>query len=95
MAGRIAQQFNDVSQTSNGIASGTSLTDAVLQGLYELVERDGWTIGQYLREMTGIAPRKVPLAGLPLELDEVVDKIRHVGLYPFLFDCTALVGRTR
>jgi YcaO-like protein with predicted kinase domain len=99
LGNRIQQQFLDVPKTSNGIASGTSeqgplysLQDAVLQGLYELIERDGWTISQYLQEQTGDLPRKVPLVDLPDDFQELVDRIRHAGLYPFLFDCTTDLG---
>jgi ribosomal protein S12 methylthiotransferase accessory factor len=101
LSGRIRQQFLDVPKTSNGIASGTgsgnhkhllATQDAELQGLYELIERDGWTISQYIQEMTGDLPKKVPLVGLPDQLEEVFDKIRRAGLYPFLFDCTTDLG---
>ena len=35
-----------VNATSSGLASGAVLVDAVLQGLLEIVEHDGWLIGQ-------------------------------------------------
>ena len=32
--------------TSSGLASGATLNDAILQGLFELIEHDAWMIGQ-------------------------------------------------
>ena len=34
--------------TTNGLASGNNLTEAILHGLYEVVERDAWTIADVL-----------------------------------------------
>lgn len=85
---RVVQQFLDVQQSSNGLASGVTVEDAVLQGLYEVVERDGWTINYFVRDSLGIPPTKIPLLGLPPEIEWTVQVIRKAGLYPFLFDCT-------
>ncbi len=35
-----------LSSTSSGLASGATMKDAILQGLFELVEHDAWMIGQ-------------------------------------------------
>lgn len=35
-----------LSATSSGLASGATMKDAILQGLFELVEHDAWMIGQ-------------------------------------------------
>jgi YcaO-like protein with predicted kinase domain len=85
---RIVQQFLDVQQSSNGLASGVSTEDAVLQGLYEVIERDGWTINYFVRDSLGIPPFKIPMNELPEEVELTVKIIRLAGLYPFLFDCT-------
>lgn len=85
---RSGQQFQDVQQSSNGLASGTSLEDAVLQGLYEVIERDGWTTERFVRDMLGLMPKKIPLKGLPEEMAWSVGLMRQAGYYPFLFDCT-------
>ena len=34
--------------TTNGLASGNNLTEAILHGLYEVIERDAWTIADVL-----------------------------------------------
>jgi ribosomal protein S12 methylthiotransferase accessory factor len=85
---RIVQQFLDVQQSSNGLASGVSTEDAVLQGLYEVIERDGWTINYFVRDSLGIPPTKIPTVGLPPEMEWTIQIIRKANLYPFLFDCT-------
>jgi YcaO-like protein with predicted kinase domain len=84
---RARQQFLDVQQSSNGLASGVSVEDALLQALYELVERDSWTINQYVHELLGTPPLRVPLTGLPVEMEWSISLIRKAGLYPFLFQC--------
>lgn len=89
---RAQQQFLDVQQTSNGLASGVTLEDALLQGFYELVERDGWTCAQYVRETLGTAPIRIPLIDLPPELEWSVSLIRRAGLYPFLHNCGNELG---
>jgi ribosomal protein S12 methylthiotransferase accessory factor len=85
---RIVQQFLDVQQSSNGLASGVSTEDAVLQGLYEVIERDGWTINYFVRDSLGIPPTKIPMVGLPPEIEWTIQIIRKAGLFPFLFNCT-------
>jgi len=84
---RAQAQFQDVQQSSNGLAAGCTLEDALLQAIYELVERDGWTINEHIREVTGRFPRKINLANLPSELADLVAKMRAAGCHPFLFDC--------
>jgi len=85
---RVAMQFLDVQQSSNGLASGTSQEDALLQALYELVERDGWTINYHLRSTLGLPPVPISLVNLPPELAWSIGLIRQAGLWPMLFDCT-------
>jgi ribosomal protein S12 methylthiotransferase accessory factor len=89
---RVVTQFVNFQATSNGVAAGVRDEDAVLSALYELVERDGWTLNQCLIETTGEWPTKVPLVDLPPELASLVEAIRKVGVYPFLFDVTTDLG---
>lgn len=89
---RARQQFLDVQQSSNGLASGVSVEDALLQAIYELVERDSWTISQYMRELVGRPPVRVPLIDLPPELEWSISLMRKAGLYPFLHECTNDLG---
>jgi ribosomal protein S12 methylthiotransferase accessory factor len=89
---RAPTQFVNFQSTSNGVAAGVQYADAVLSALYELVERDGWTLNQCLIETTGQWPTKVPLEGLPHQLAALVEAMRAAGVYPFLFDVTSNFG---
>jgi ribosomal protein S12 methylthiotransferase accessory factor len=89
---RVPTQFVNWQMTSNGVAGGAQAADAALSAVYELVERDGWTLHQCLIEAVGDWPRKIPLVGLPDELDRLVYKARKAGLVPFLFDVTTELG---
>ncbi|NEE03719.1 TOMM precursor leader peptide-binding protein [Phytoactinopolyspora halotolerans] len=48
---------NTVQECSNGCASGSSVTEAVLHGLLELIERDAFLISWY----SGLTPREIDL----------------------------------
>jgi YcaO-like protein with predicted kinase domain len=89
---RMPTQLVNFQASSNGVASGVTTEDAVLSALYELVERDGWTLHQCLLVETGNWPRKIPLVGLPDELDRIVKMARNAGLSPFLFDVSTDLG---
>lgn len=78
-----------VTSDSNGCAAGSSLEDAVLQGLLELVERDAVGIWWYNR---------TPVPGVDLDSfrDPWVDELREVhagiGREVWLLDVTADLG---
>jgi len=38
---------------SNGLAAGATMEDAILSGLYEIIERDAWTTHQFLLDNCG------------------------------------------
>jgi ribosomal protein S12 methylthiotransferase accessory factor len=73
---------------SNGLASGGTLEDAILSALYEILERDAWTLSQYLSDSLGLLPNRTPLIGLPEALELIVRKIEAAGLKLYLFDLT-------
>jgi ribosomal protein S12 methylthiotransferase accessory factor len=73
---------------SNGLASGATLEDAILSGLYEIVERDGWTIHTYMMENLGILANRMPLVSLCPEIEEIVRRLDEQKLKLHLFDCT-------
>ncbi|MET9229874.1 TOMM precursor leader peptide-binding protein [Lentzea sp. NPDC003310] len=78
-----------VNSNSNGCAAGSSLEDAVLQGLLELVERDAVAIWWYNR---------TPVPGMDLDAfhDPWIDELRavHAGLgrEVWLLDVTSDLG---
>jgi YcaO-like protein with predicted kinase domain len=81
------QPFAYFQSTSNGLASGASLEDAILSGLYEIIERDGWSLAHYLMDSIGILPERVPLTGLPEQIDVIVKQLEANHLKLHLFDC--------
>jgi ribosomal protein S12 methylthiotransferase accessory factor len=89
---RVQTQFVNFQSTSSGVASGVQYEDAVLSALYELIERDAWTLNQCLIETTGEWPTKVSLEGLPHQLAVLVEAMKAGGAYPFLFDVTSNFG---
>lgn len=70
---------------TNGLASGNSAYEAILHGLYELIERDALVLSNFGQ------PRRllVPRAGLGPRLDELLDRIDGAGLELRLFDLTS------
>lgn len=73
---------------SNGLASGGSLEDAILSGLYEIIERDAWTLNQFLLENCGITSGRVPLEELPPRLYHCVQRIEAAESKLHLFEIT-------
>jgi ribosomal protein S12 methylthiotransferase accessory factor len=71
---------------TNGLASGGSLEDAILSGLYEVIERDAWTLNQFLLDNCGWMPTRSPLAGLPERLEVLVRKLDAAKVKLHLFD---------
>jgi len=73
---------------SNGLAGGVTLEDAILSGLYEILERDAWTTNQFLMDNCGYTPGRVPLIALPKPIEELVRRIESARLKLYLFDIT-------
>lgn len=88
MEQRVKTPFMYFQTTSNGLSSGVSRQDAELSGIYEVVERDAWSIAENLMEIQGQWPTRASIEGVAYPLDEIVDAMFGAGLYPFLFDIT-------
>jgi len=73
---------------SNGLAGGATLEDAILSGLYEVLERDAWTTNQFLMDNCGYTPGRVPLIALPEPIEKLVRAIERAKLKLYLFDIT-------
>jgi len=74
--------------SSNGVAAGATLEDAILSGLYEVLERDAWTNHQFLLDNCGYMPTRVPLIALPEPVEGLLRKIETARLKLYLFDLT-------
>jgi ribosomal protein S12 methylthiotransferase accessory factor len=77
-----------VQMGSNGLASGGTLEDAILSGLYEVLERDAWTLNEYLLDYYGVMPARVPMVNLSERLETIVRKIEAAGVKLHLFEIT-------
>ena len=89
MVNRIEQQPLLYLQTgSNGLATGGTLEDAILSGLYEILERDAWTLHQFLVDNYGYISQRIPLVSLPEPIEGLVRKIEATGSRLHLFDYT-------
>lgn len=73
---------------SNGLASGGCMADAILSGIYEVIERDAWTISA-LKSKHGIDPKLVDLGTIKDEsIQSVIGLLDKAGVELFLFDVT-------
>lgn len=77
---------------SNGLASGNTWHEAVLHGLYELVERDA-TTAWWVREPPPVQETKVdPITVTNPLCRDAIDRLQRVGLMVALWDITSDVG---
>jgi YcaO-like protein with predicted kinase domain len=73
--------------STNGWATGATRDDAVLQGLYEVVERDSWTLWHYLAEKHGVWPRRLDLPDFDDPwITETLARLDEQSLKPVCFD---------
>ncbi|MGW4384599.1 YcaO-like family protein [Kitasatospora sp. NPDC004531] len=90
MAGRRAlHQLGSFQLSSNGLASGNHLLEAVAAAVYEVVERDAVTCHRMAWAGFGTPPPRVRLDTIadPLVRD-LLDRLRAADVVPLLFDCT-------
>lgn len=75
--------------TSNGLASGNNLLEAVNAGLFEAIERDAITCWKVWRESSGEQPPVVDLETVehPLVCD-LLDRLKAADIATILLDCT-------
>lgn len=86
---RAPTPFLNFQSTTNGLASGVTYRDACLSGLYEVVERDAWTLSDVARDQCQIWPMRVSLEDLPSDLEQLVSAIYRADLFPVLYDVTS------
>jgi YcaO-like protein with predicted kinase domain len=76
-----------VQMGSNGLASGGSIEDAILSGLYEVIERDAWTLNQFLLD-SGMLLTRTPLVAASEKVESCLRRIESANLRLHLFDIT-------
>jgi ribosomal protein S12 methylthiotransferase accessory factor len=70
--------------SSNGLASGSHVVEAMLSGLAEVIERDAVTLGYVTGSMRALTPRPDPSS----TWGPVVERIEAAGLWLRISDCT-------
>jgi len=87
MCPRSADPFAHFCSSSNGLAIGFDALDAMLSALYEVIERDAWSIYTYSQDMCSKIWPRIELKGLPL-----ADHLKSKGLEILAYDATTDVG---
>lgn len=89
LVSRIKTSFQYFQASSSGLATGVNVQDAVMQGVYEIVERDGWAISEFVQEHTGQWRECISLdCKLHPSLQFCMDHLNSAGISTFLFDLT-------
>jgi YcaO-like protein with predicted kinase domain len=88
MAPRIKEYFTHFQTTSNGLASGIGDQDAITSALYEVIERDAWTINEFKAESAGRLSKRIQVDGL----EHITDQLKDAAIDLFLFDFTTEIG---
>lgn len=93
--------------STNGLASGNTLIEALCHAICEVIERDAEAlmmartqIGPAARTLLGTGrddrvramPRQIALEGLPKRATPLISMLRHAGLRVFLRDYTSTAG---
>jgi YcaO-like protein with predicted kinase domain len=89
---RVPGPFFDFQMTTNGLGSGVNAEDACLSALYEVIERDGWTLFLEALEKANRWPLRVRLEALEGDTQEILGRIQAAGMKAFLFDVTTEFG---
>lgn len=74
---------------SNGLASGNHFLEALLSGIYEVMERDAIACHSYASESTGTPLAKVRLETITYpKVREAIDRLHEAGFFLILYDCS-------
>lgn len=81
-----------ISQSTNGLAAGTSVNGALLHALCELIERDAVCLWGFKSDTAAQATALAPAAFADAEIDTLVRQIAAAGFRLNLYDQTTNVG---
>jgi len=87
-----AETLADISQSTNGLASGNSLEEATFHALCELVERDATTLWIFKSDAAAGATRIEPREFADPLVDGLARAMRDAGFNLTLFDQTTAIG---
>lgn len=75
--------------SSNGIASGNHFLEALLSGIYEVIERDAVACHMYAADTTRFFSPRVRLETIPYNsVQKLLDQLKRADIQPLLYDCT-------
>lgn len=75
--------------SSNGLGSGNHFLEAVLSGVYELIERDAVTCHIFSERQKGLPKRGVRLETVCYpSVQQLIHQLEEAGVDLFLYDCT-------
>jgi ribosomal protein S12 methylthiotransferase accessory factor len=86
---RRLRELHSFQLTSNGLASGNTMLEAINAGLFEVIERDAVTCHRLLWEETRQPPPvvRIDTIGHPL-VQELLDRLTAASVEAVIFDCT-------
>lgn len=87
-----AATLTDISQSTNGLASGNTLEEAIFHALCELVERDATTLWIFKPDEAAAATEIDPASFADPVIDGLIAQIGAAGLRVTLFDQTTSIG---
>lgn len=85
-------EFTPISQSTNGIAAGTTMDRALLHALCELIERDAVCLWGFKSDTAAFATAVAPEAFGDAGVDRLVAQIARAGYRIHLFDQTTNIG---
>lgn len=84
--------LHELSQSTNGLASGNTAQESTFHALCELIERDATTLWIFRSDEVAAATELDPRAFADPIIDDLVDHIEGAGLRVTLFDQTTHIG---
>ncbi|WP_421758909.1 YcaO-like family protein [Devosia sp.] len=90
--GRAPRQLIGISQSTNGLAAGTSRDGALLHALCELIERDAVCLWGFKSDAAAHATAVAPEAFADAEIDALVRRIATAGFRLNIYDQTTNTG---
>lgn len=90
--GRAPRQLIGISQSTNGLAAGTTSDGALLHALCELIERDAVCLWGFKSDAAAKASAIAPAAFADAEVDALARQIATAGYQLNLYDQTSNIG---
>jgi len=81
--------MNPFQSNSNGLASGNHFLEALISGLYEVIERDAVSCSSYASETTDYKIPTIRLETIPYpSVQKILEQFKKAAIHPILYDCS-------